>query len=66
MVDAASSKDGKKPRPSLGVKFSCCNVYWRIYLTADQTRFTGHCPKCGYPVTVKVAADGVDSRFFEV
>jgi hypothetical protein len=56
----------RSPRPSLGVKFSCCHVYWRIYLAADGSRFAGHCPKCGFPVSVQVSPTGSDSRFFEV
>lgn len=65
-MEGKSKPVKKTPRPSLGVRFRCCNVYWRIYLTADQKRFSGHCPKCGYPVQVEISPTGTDSAFFEV
>jgi len=56
----------QRSRPYLGITFKCCRVYWRIYLAADGKRFSGHCPKCGFPVHVEVSRDGTESSFFEV
>jgi len=51
---------------SIGIHFKCCRVYWRIYRTADGSRFAGHCPKCGFPATVNISPGGTDASFFEL
>lgn len=51
-------------RPFVGVHFTCCNVYSRIYLNADGTAFVGWCPKCAAKTTVRVSTTGSTSRFF--
>jgi hypothetical protein len=45
-------------RPHLGVMFQCCAVYSRVYLNKAGTAFTGHCPKCAKPVTIRVGPGG--------
>ncbi len=54
----------KTPRPYIGMHFKCCNIYTRIYLNQEQTAFTGHCPKCGRPVRIKVAPGGKKAKFW--
>ncbi len=55
-----------RPRPFLGLVMRCCNVYARIYATAVNDAFAGHCPRCGRPVRVPIVQDGGSSeRFFE-
>lgn len=53
-----------KQRDYIGVLFSCCNVYNRIYLNKAKTAYVGWCPKCCHKVTVKRAKYGTNSRLF--
>jgi len=50
----------------LGLKFSCCGVYSRVYVNRDGTAYEGRCPKCLKPVQLKIGEGGTDNRFFEV
>jgi hypothetical protein len=74
-VDLSSElPTGKSPRPAeatsnrpfLGIHFTCCQVYSRIYMNAQGAAFEGRCPRCARPVTVRIGPDGTDSRFFTV
>ncbi len=56
----------RQPRPYIGVRFSCCHVYTRIYKNRQGTAYEGRCPHCLRPVRVKVGAGGTDTRFFTV
>ncbi|NOT01796.1 MAG: hypothetical protein HOP29_14340 [Phycisphaerales bacterium] len=60
-VDAAARRG---PRPWLGVRFDCCNVYIRVYRNRDGTAYAGRCPSCGRAIHVPVGPDGCSSRFF--
>lgn len=55
-------------REFIGVTFTCCNVYSRIYLNREKTAFTGVCPRCyRRKVVVEVVKEGgTKTRFFEV
>ncbi len=53
-------------RPFVGVHFTCCSVYVRIYRNAAGTHYRGRCPKCGVAVTLAVGAGGTDARTFVV
>ena len=52
------------PRKFLGIHFTCCNVYLRIYKNKDRTAYEGRCPRCGKKVTVPIGKQGTSSRFF--
>ncbi len=54
----------RKPKPFIGVKFDCCNVYMRIRLNRVGTAFVGWCPRCTKRVEVKVAKSGSSNPFF--
>lgn len=53
-------------RPFLSVQFACCDVYTRIYRSADGAVYSGHCPKCAKPATFRVGPGGTDAREFVV
>ncbi len=58
---------GSKPnseRKFVGVQFTCCDVYTRVYINRDETAYEGHCPKCGKKVRLEIGPGGTDSRFF--
>jgi hypothetical protein len=52
-------------REFIGVTFTCCNVYTRIYLNKKKTAFIGWCPKCGASMEVLISPTGSKSRFFQ-
>jgi hypothetical protein len=62
----ASSADATSDRSYLGIHFACCGVYSRIYRNAEQTAYSGHCPRCTRPVQVNIAPGGTNQRFFTV
>ena len=51
-------------RAFLGIWFACCNTYGRIYKNAQGTAYTGRCPKCLRPVTVRIGGGGTSQRVF--
>lgn len=53
-------------RPFLGVVFSSCAVYGRLYKNKAGDAYVGTCPKCGKPVRVAIGSGGTSERFFEV
>lgn len=60
------SEDNKKKtqRPFLGIMFDCCGIYGRIYKNKEGTAYTGRCPKCMRPISVKIGEGGTGQRFF--
>ncbi|MEK6676852.1 MAG: hypothetical protein AABZ47_14505 [Planctomycetota bacterium] len=61
--DANPSANGT-PRPWVGIQFHCCGVYHRIYRDSKGTSYSGRCPKCLRPVTLRIGPNGTSSRFF--
>ncbi|MBR2525622.1 hypothetical protein IKE67_04075 [bacterium] len=60
-----SNEENKRtPKKFLGILFDCCGVYGRIYQNKDGTAYTGRCPKCMRPVSVKIGEGGTGQRFF--
>ena len=51
-------------RPFLGIHFTCCNIYGRIYKNAAGTAYVGNCPQCRSKLTVPVGEGGTAQRFF--
>jgi hypothetical protein len=48
----------------LGVHFTCCDVYARVYPNRDHTAYVGHCPRCAKRVQFQIGPGGTTSRFF--
>jgi hypothetical protein len=63
-----SDKPGRKAATSgrrfVGVQFTCCDVYSRVYINRDETAYEGNCPKCAKRVRLEIGYGGTDSRFF--
>lgn len=53
-------------RPFVGIEFTCCGRYARIYQNREGTYYVGNCPKCAKPVRLRIGTGGSDSRFFTV
>lgn len=51
-------------KPWLGILFTCCGVYARIYKNHAGRKYVGRCPKCGAPLEVRVGPGGTHQRFF--
>lgn len=51
-------------RKFIGIWFSCCSTYGRIYKNAQGTAYVGNCPRCGSRVSVKIGEGGTGRRFF--
>lgn len=48
----------------LGIYFSCCSMYARIYRNRQGDAYEGRCPRCFGRVTVGIGPGGSDARFF--
>ena len=60
-------RGGKLPasgRRFVGVQFTCCDVYSRVYINRDETAYEGNCPKCAKRVRLTIGHGGTDARFF--
>jgi hypothetical protein len=60
-----STRHHKANKSFLGIHFRCCNIYQRIYRTADGTAYEGRCPRCGKQARIPIGEGGTDHRFFE-
>ncbi len=61
-------KNGKtrKPRPFVGVYFSCCNAYRRLYVEPEKKEYRLACPKCRRWAVFVADRNAPPGRFIEV
>lgn len=52
-------------KPFLGVHFTCCDVYARIYPNQEWSAYVGHCPRCARRIRIPIGPGGTKSRFFK-
>ena len=67
--DQASEPAGRRPgenaaRSYVGIHFTCCEVYSRIYINRDKTAYVGNCPRCTRRIELRVGPEGTSARFF--
>ena len=61
------NSDNKPKRKFLGIFFSCCNVYGRLYQNKDGTAYVGRCPRCMRSIRVPIdsnSSKGTNRRIF--
>ena len=54
----------RPPRRFVGIQFSCCGFYSRVYISRDLSAYVGHCPGCARQVRLEIAPEGTQRRFF--
>ena len=65
--DGENRPGGARPTDSrrfVGVHFTCCDVYTRVYLNREATAYEGNCPKCAKRVRLRIGPGGTNARFF--
>jgi len=63
--NAGEAASGGPRKPFLSVWYRCCHTYGRLTRTADGTRYTGACPRCGARVEAMIGPGGTTRRIFE-
>jgi len=58
------SHDRAEGRRFLGIQFTCCSCYGRIYINPSGTAYEGRCPRCLRNVRVGIGPGGSKARFF--
>jgi len=68
LTDDPFGKDQSSQSPTsrrfVGVHFTCCDVYTRVYINRDQTAYEGNCPKCAKKIRLAIGPSGTNARFF--
>ncbi len=66
-MNEENSDNTSSKRKFLGIIFTCCNVYGRLYKNKMGTAYVGRCPRCMRPIRVPINPDssnGTSRRFF--
>lgn len=63
--NTTSPPNSPRPRPWIGVRFTCAGVYLRVYRTPEATCYIAHCPKCGKSCRFPVGPGGTSNRLFD-
>ncbi|MCC5833691.1 MAG: hypothetical protein JJU20_03070 [Opitutales bacterium] len=49
-------------RPFLGVHYTTCATYGRLYKNDEGNAYEGRCPRCGHFFRVRIAPGGASTR----
>lgn len=59
--------DNPSTKNFVGVMFTCCGVYGRVYKNKEGTAYVGRCPKCLKSIRMKIGkADAMPDSFMRV
>lgn len=61
----ASSEPTPRGRPFVGIHFTCCDVYTRVYLDSRRDAHIARCPHCLRALFLRTGPNGWRERFFE-
>jgi hypothetical protein len=61
---SSATQPPRASRRFVGIQFTCCGFYARVYINRSQDAYVGHCPGCARQVRLEVAPGGTDQRFF--
>lgn len=64
MAENKEQKPEEKKSNYLGINFTCCSVYSRIYKNKEGTAYVGRCPRCMRSIKIAVGEGGTSARFF--
>lgn len=62
--DHRTTAENVAKRKFVGVHFTCCDAYVRVYINREDTAYEGHCPKCAMKVRLGIGPGGTNARFF--
>ena len=60
--DAASTSGARK---FIGIHFSCCLAYTRVYPNPEKPKQIAHCPRCGRGLEIEFSPNGASGRFHQ-
>lgn len=66
-MNEENTDNKRTKRKFLGVFFTCCKVYGRLYQNKMGTAYVGRCPRCLRPIRVPIdsnSSKGTNRRFF--
>lgn len=61
----SEKKNPQVPKKFLGVFFTTCGVYGRLYKKEELNVYVGQCPKCRRIFRIGVCETGTEQRFFK-
>jgi hypothetical protein len=60
-----ASRDTASARQFVGIRFTCCDVYTRVYIDDGRDSYLARCPRCMRGMRLVIDPLGSTARFFE-